>query len=556
MHVADGAAREAGVEDVGGHAQAVERDQRVAGGETSGAGGGAVVHGGQYGLAAGGREAHAQRGGGSGFGAQRDAEFFQPAREGQVVGAFDGAAQPTGEFVAADLADDFEHAVFGHADAGLAVALPQCAHDIVEAACAVAVDAQLQVECEGDEPAFGVVADDGVGGVFVLPVELGPRVEGGVGDALLESPTALEHAVERLRQLLEVGRRREHAAAHQREVVVIRGDAFKGPQQPGVALGAELVGHEGGGLDAFDVPAMKILVAAQAEKALVAGADFGHAAMGQVVARGEQRGRGAVFEPAVAVADDHGEEDVARHGRRAAEQVDLPLADACEVGTQARGVAVVPAGEDHIVGDAAGGEGGEGEVAHLDRVVDQRVVILGPVEAKAVARGGAVDAGGFGQCGGDTPLANGLPHRRTQVDQAGLLFLPLDREEQAGAVEEAVGLVQMRAAHRQIPCVDRVVELQRGALRHRAGLPARFVALLQRHRLSAGGGFEGDDVAREIADHVTAGNPRGERHALSIRLRPGNRAGHPKQMSRQIDGLDGVTHRWHGHGNPFTKRRA
>ena len=105
---------------------------------------------------------------------------------------------------------------------------------------------------------------------------------------------------------------------------------------------------------------------------------------------------------------------------------------------------------------AVGGEADDLRRAHLDRVVDQRVVVGRPVQPEAVAAGRARQAARFRQAGVHRPA---LDARRRQVDQAGQLFLAA--QEHAGAVEETVGFVQVRAAHRQVPGIDLVFDAQR-----------------------------------------------------------------------------------------------
>ena len=107
---------------------------------------------------------------------------------------------------------------------------------------------------------------------------------------------------------------------------------------------------------------------------------------------------------------------------------------------------------------AVGGEADDLRRAHLDRVVDQRVVVGRPVQPEAVAAGRARQAARFRQAGVHRPA---LDARRRQVDQAGQLFLAVHAQEHAGAVEETVGFVQVRAAHRQVPCIDLVFDAQR-----------------------------------------------------------------------------------------------
>jgi hypothetical protein len=99
---------------------------------------------------------------------------------------------------------------------------------------------------------------------------------------------------------------------------------------------------------------VEVLVAAQTEKGPIALRHAAHAGVGQVVARAEQRGRGAVLESAVAVADGGDQEDIALHRSRFAEEADLPFADALQVGGEARQIAVVAAADGDFVRHAAG----------------------------------------------------------------------------------------------------------------------------------------------------------------------------------------------------------
>jgi hypothetical protein len=82
-----------------------------------------------------------------------------------------------------------------------------------------------------------------------------------------------------------------------------------------------------------------------------------------------------VLEAAVAVANRRDLEQVAVERRatlrRVAEEVDLPLAHAREIAGEPLEVGLLPAGDGDLVPDAAGGKRREGEVAHLDRVVDE-----------------------------------------------------------------------------------------------------------------------------------------------------------------------------------------
>ena len=74
------------------------------------------------------------------------------------------------------------------------------------------------------------------------------------------------------------------------------------------------------------------------------------------------------------------------------------------------------------------------------------------------------------------------------------LFLAVHAQEHAGAVEETVGFVQVRAAHRQVPCIDLVFDAQRAVAGR--GLPGVVVELVHRHPPRAGIGRQRFDLAR------------------------------------------------------------
>src|SRR5207249_1812899 len=169
------------------------------------------------------------------------------------------------------------------------------------------------------------------------------------------------------------------------QVVVVRRDAFECPKLTRVAFARKIVRREDGGLDALDVPAMEVLVARKPEKVEVIVTHFRATARRQFVAAAEQAGARAVLEAAVAVAH-HGElKQIAierrRAVRRAAEKVNVPLTNAREIAREALDIGVLPSGERDLVTHAARGEGGKREVAHLDRMIDQRVVVLRTIAA-------------------------------------------------------------------------------------------------------------------------------------------------------------------------------
>ncbi|KAG1257744.1 hypothetical protein G6F65_015801 [Rhizopus arrhizus] len=268
---------------------------------------------------------------------------------------------------------------------------------------------------------------------------------------------------------------------------------------------------------------MEVFMADQAKKAAVAFALALLAQHRQVLAGRHQRRAGAMLQAAVAVARHHGHEDVAvgtvqerRAFRAGLEERDLRLADLFHVARDAGQIQVRRhAGKHQFVFRAVGRERRHMRRAHFHGMVDQRVVIRRQVQAEAVAAGGALVAAGFGQAGVDLPAVQAA--RRRQVHQAGQVVLAMHAQEHAGAVEEAVAFVQMRAAHRQVPRVDHVFDPQRTGARR--GLPGGVVDFVDIHAPRARMGRQRFDLAREIADEVAARNPGRQRQALAVRRR-------------------------------------
>ncbi|MNV90300.1 hypothetical protein D3C71_1846740 [compost metagenome] len=87
-------------------------------------------------------------------------------------------------------------------------------------------------------------------------------------------------------------------------------------------------------------------------------------------------------------------------------------------------------------------------------------------------------------------------------------------QKHAGAVEKAVGFVQVRATHRQVPGVHHVLHPQRAV--GGGDLPGVVVDLVDNHAARARVGRYGFDLAREVADQVAARNPGRQRQALAV----------------------------------------
>ncbi len=95
-------------------------------------------------------------------------------------------------------------------------------------------------------------------------------------------------------------------------------------------------------------------------------------------------------------------------------------------------------------------------------MVDQFVVVGGDITAKGTALGFQRR-----QRGSDTPGVKGIALRTLDIDDVRGIFLADHAQEYAGAVEETVGLVQMRGTHRQIPRIHQVMQCQRPVARRR-----------------------------------------------------------------------------------------
>ena len=193
-------------------------------------------------------------------------------------------------------------------------------------------------------------------------------------------------------------------------------------------------------------------------------------------------------------------------------------------------------GERDLVRHAGGLEAFQPEAAHLDRVVDQRVVVGRAVAAETVS-----GRAGFRQRRRDPPVAKRAAGRRCEIDLVRLAVAAVDPDEDAGAVEEPVRFVEMRRAHRRVPGVHPIPEAERPAARRRA--PAVLVDLVDRDRRSAAVGGQRDDVARELADHVAAGNPGGQREALAVGVGRGDSARHLEVVAARVDRHDPVMDR-------------
>ena len=148
-----------------------------------------------------------------------------------------------------------------------------------------------------------------------------------------------------------------------------------------------------------------------------------------------------------------------------------------------------------------------------------------------------------GQCRGHPPAGVGFALGRLQVDEAGAFLLPEHTQENAGAVEEGVRLVEVGAAHREIPGVDLVGQGKRLLPFQRFGLPGVLVDLVECNGLAAGFGRDTDDLPGEVANQIAAGNPRRQREALAGGVGELDAARHFVEMGFRVCRAEGVADR-------------
>ena len=222
----------------------------------------------------------------------------------------------------------------------------------------------------------------------------------------------------------------------------------------------------------------------------------------EVVPPAEQARAGAVLEAAVTLADRRDQEQKARERRGAAEETEVALTDPAKVPGETLGIRAVHARDRDLVGDPAGLEFHECEPAHLDRVVDQLVVVgrrVGP------------EPPGRGPCARHrrrhTAVRRPFGSGPDQVHAARTVLAPHGVDQEARAVEVGPVGVQVGAADRQVVRVDLVDEGQRP--RHRGAAPALLVDLPDGNGPAPGLGAAADHVAREFPDEIATRDPGG-----------------------------------------------
>src|SRR5256885_9936883 len=211
-------------------------------------------------------------------------------------------------------------AVFLDAGSGEPMAPPQRTHQVIERFPRPGLVSNEQVEAQRDEAPFDVIADDRVRRVLVLAIVFDPGVEARLCEALPGAAGGAQMRRDRAAEQLEIVLFFDQPAADEGEIVVVGRDALERPEERRVILAIEIVRNERGGLDALHVPGVKIFVGDETEESAVTLADSDLALARQILARAQQRSRGAMLESAVAFADRSHEKYVTLHRRRSAEK--------------------------------------------------------------------------------------------------------------------------------------------------------------------------------------------------------------------------------------------
>src|SRR6266581_4729470 len=211
-------------------------------------------------------------------------------------------------------------AILLEAGSGEPVAPPQRAHHVVERFPPPGLVANEQVEAQRDEAPLDVVADGRVRRILVLTVVLDPCIEARLGEALLRAARGAQVCRDRAAEQLEIILLFDQPAADKGKIVVVGGDALERPKERRVILAVEIVRDERRGLDALHVPGVEIFVADETEESAVTLAHLDLALARQILARAQQRRRGAVLKSPVAFADCSHEEYVTLHRRGLAEE--------------------------------------------------------------------------------------------------------------------------------------------------------------------------------------------------------------------------------------------
>ena len=247
-----------------------------------------------------------------------------------------------------------------------------------------------------------------------------------------QAARGLVHLVDGFVQQAQIGRVVQKARTAQQQVVVVTRETFKKPQLVGVVLAAVVELGKRRRFQAFDVPGVKVFVADEAQQRGVTLAAAFVAHTRQVAPGADQGGGVAVFQPAITVVHGIQHKHVVRVRRFATRvpEPDFRFANLLGIGQQPRPVKRgCRTGHHKAVGYTTGLELTAPEMAQLERVVYQRVVIVCHIAAKTACIGGH-----SGQARGDVPGGRGPG--RDQLQRMGQGLLPCNLQAQAGAVKK------------------------------------------------------------------------------------------------------------------------
>ena len=274
----------------------------------------------------------------------------------------------------------------------------------------------------------------------------------------------------------------------------------------------------------------------QAQQGEIVVGDRRDAPRGKVASPADEAGARTVLEAPIPFSDRRDLEQVAIERRTradAVEQLDLPVADACEVARKARQVSLLTARDDDIVRRAARLERRQREMAHFDRMVDQCVIAVGAIAAEAVRRR-AVGR----QRRGNAPLGK-LRSLRCRDDQlARGVSAAFWTKKDGSTVEVGALRIQVRRSHRKVVGIDVRNQAQRSRASGRA--PGILGFLDELHRAGRRLGPYTHEMSRELADQVAARNPGGQAETLPLGIRIIDRARDLEQVRMRSDGLNAV----------------
>ena len=107
--------------------------------------------------------------------------------------------------------------------------MPQHAHDVVKRTGVSGLFTNHEIKCQRDERAFGVVADQRIRCIFILPVIFDPCIETRFRHALFEMTPSPHDLIECGGDLLQIGVCIDKSAAYDGQIVIVAGESLKQP---------------------------------------------------------------------------------------------------------------------------------------------------------------------------------------------------------------------------------------------------------------------------------------------------------------------------------------